>query len=73
MGWKVSANFFHPYRCRVIGHDKQNQRFSRFRMINGTGGAFIDPWNRSDSRCYLGKTHPYSSHFQKCPLASFDP
>ncbi len=73
MGWKVTANFFHPNSCSWIGHDEQNQRLSSFLMIDDAGDAFINPWNRCDSCFHFRKTHSHSSHFQKCPFASFDP
>jgi len=73
MGWKVTANFFHPNSRFLIGHDKQNQRFSHFRMIDGTGGALINPWNRCDSCFNFRENLPAFLAFSECPFASFDP
>jgi len=63
MGWKVAANFFQDNSRFLIGHNKQNDGLSSFWMIDGAGGTFINPWERSSSFFYFGKAHPHSSKF----------
>src|SRR5271155_5785988 len=73
MLWKLAANFFFWNPRSLIGHDRQNQSLSRFRMIDSVRGAFIHSRNRRDSRLHFRKTHANSFHFYKDPFTPFDP
>ena len=58
MGREAGGGFIFRNARSLIGHDEQNQRLSRFRMLDSARRAFIHAWNRGDSVPPLPQNSP---------------